>query len=408
MNNMLDIWQSRLQEHIKETRMYMKYMLNDHLVIVLIFFIAGAASWYSKWVRDIPAHFPSFWVMAVLFSLVLTGSYVRTLLKEADLVFLLPLEAKMEPYLRQAFVYSYVSQLFPLIALSLVAMPLYFAVTPGASLLSYAAVFVQLLLLKAWNQALEWRMTFQNDRSMKQMDLVIRFAANTLVLYFVFQSVYVYALVIYIIMAALYLYVSSAAKGKTFKWESHIEYELRRKQRFYRIANLFTDVPHLKKQAKRRAYLDFLLRFVPFEQRKTFAYMFARAFLRSSDYLGIQVRLTVIFALIIMYASASPMIAGILTVFTVFITGIQLLPLFGHFDHLALQELYPVKKEAKLKSYFSLLKTALSVQALLMAAASAYAAGAAGFLYALIGSAVLIFGVLPSYMTARLKKHGKL
>ncbi|MCY9183549.1 ABC transporter permease [Bacillus halotolerans] len=408
MNNMLDIWQSRLQEHIKETRMYMKYMLNDHLVIVLIFFIAGAASWYSKWVRDIPAHFPSFWVMAVLFSLVLTGSYVRMLLKEADLVFLLPLEAKMEPYLRQAFVYSYVSQLFPLIALSLVAMPLYFAVTPGASLVSYAAVFVQLLLLKAWNQALEWRMTFQNDRSMKQMDLVIRFAANTLVLYFVFQSVYVYALVIYIIMAALYLYVSSAAKGKTFKWESHIEYELRRKQRFYRIANLFTDVPHLKKQAKRRAYLDFLLRFVPFEQRKTFAYMFARAFLRSSDYLGIQVRLTVIFALIIMYASASPMIAGILTVFTVFITGIQLLPLFGHFDHLALQELYPVKKEAKLKSYFSLLKTALSVQALLMAAASAYAAGAAGFLYALIGSAVLIFVVLPSYMTARLKKHGKL
>ncbi|WP_316274859.1 ABC transporter permease [Bacillus halotolerans] len=408
MNNMLDIWQSRLQEHIKETRMYMKYMLNDHLVIVLIFFIAGAASWYSKWIRDIPAHFPSFWVMAVLFSLVLTGSYVRTLLKEADLVFLLPLEAKMEPYLRQAFVYSYVSQLFPLIALSLVAMPLYFAVTPGASLVSYAAVFVQLLLLKAWNQALEWRMTFQNDRSMKQMDLVIRFAANTLVLYFVFQSVYVYALVIYIIMAALYLYVSSAAKGKTFKWESHIEHELRRKQRFYRIANLFTDVPHLKKQAKRRAYLDFLLRFVPFEQRKTFAYMFARAFLRSSDYLGIQVRLTVIFALIMMYASASPMIAGILTVFTVFITGIQLLPLFGHFDHLALQELYPVKKEAKLKSYFSLLKTALSVQALLMAAASAYAAGAAGFLYALIGSVVLIFVVLPSYMTARLKKHGKL
>lgn len=38
MNNMLDIWQSRLQEHIKETRTYMKYMLNDHLVIVLIFF----------------------------------------------------------------------------------------------------------------------------------------------------------------------------------------------------------------------------------------------------------------------------------------------------------------------------------------------------------------------------------
>nr|WGD86441.1 ABC transporter permease EcsB [Bacillus subtilis] len=408
MNNMLDIWQSRLQEHIKETRTYMKYMLNDHLVIVLIFFLAGAASWYSKWIRDIPAHFPSFWVMVVLFSLVLTSSYVRTLLKEADLVFLLPLEAKMEPYLKQAFVYSYVSQLFPLIALSIVAMPLYFAVTPGASLVSYAAVFVQLLLLKAWNQVMEWRTTFQNDRSMKRMDVIIRFAANTLVLYFVFQSVYMYALLVYVIMAVLYLYMSSAAKRKTFKWESHIESELRRKQRFYRIANLFTDVPHLRKQAKRRAYLDFLLRLVPFEQRKTFAYMFTRAFLRSSDYLGILVRLTIVFALIIMYISASPLIAAVLTVFAIFITGIQLLPLFYHFDHLALQELYPVKKETKLKSYFSLLKTALSIQAMLMSVASAYAAGLTGFLYALIGSAVLIFVVLPAYMTTRLKKHGKL
>lgn len=155
--------------------------------------------------------------MAVLFSLVLTSSYVRTLLKEADLVFLLPLEAKMEPYLKQAFVYSYVSQLFPLIALSIVAMPLYFAVTPGASLVSYAAVFVQLLLLKAWNQVMEWRTTFQNDRSMKRMDVIIRFAANTLVLYFVFQSVYMYALLVYVIMAVLYLYMSSAAKRKIDK-----------------------------------------------------------------------------------------------------------------------------------------------------------------------------------------------
>ncbi|MCY8130794.1 exoprotein ABC transporter permease EscB, partial [Bacillus spizizenii] len=54
---------------------------------------------------------------------------------------------------------------------------------------------------------MEWRTTFQNDRSMKRMDVIIRFAANTLVLYFVFQSVYMYALVVYVIMAALYLYM---------------------------------------------------------------------------------------------------------------------------------------------------------------------------------------------------------
>jgi predicted ABC-type exoprotein transport system permease subunit len=59
------------------------------------------------------------------------GSYVRTLLKEADLVFLLPLEPKMGTYFKHSFKYSYLSQLFPLLALSLVCMPLFFAVSPG-------------------------------------------------------------------------------------------------------------------------------------------------------------------------------------------------------------------------------------------------------------------------------------
>ena len=66
------IWKSRLEEHIQDTRKYLKYMFNDHLVIVLIFFLAGGASWYSNWLKQIPAHFPSYWVMAVVFSLVLT------------------------------------------------------------------------------------------------------------------------------------------------------------------------------------------------------------------------------------------------------------------------------------------------------------------------------------------------
>lgn len=31
------IWKSRLAEHIQDTRKYLKYMFNDHLIIVLIF-----------------------------------------------------------------------------------------------------------------------------------------------------------------------------------------------------------------------------------------------------------------------------------------------------------------------------------------------------------------------------------
>lgn len=37
MNSILGIWKTRIEEYVKETRSYLKYMLNDHLVIVMIF-----------------------------------------------------------------------------------------------------------------------------------------------------------------------------------------------------------------------------------------------------------------------------------------------------------------------------------------------------------------------------------
>lgn len=93
MNSILGIWKTRIEEYVKETRSYLKYMLNDHLVIVMIF-LAGGASWYSKWLKEMPEGFPAYWVMAVIFSFILTGSYVRTLIKEADLVFFFAARSK--------------------------------------------------------------------------------------------------------------------------------------------------------------------------------------------------------------------------------------------------------------------------------------------------------------------------
>lgn len=129
---------------------------------------------------------------------------------------------------------------------------------------------------------------------MRVTDWIVRLLLNTIAIYFALASSYGFAAAVYLIMAALYVYFKMIDKKKSFKWELHIEDEIRRKQRFYRIANLFTDVPHLRKQAKRRAYLDWMLRFIPYEQRRTFTYMYGRAFIRSNDYFGIVVRLTAI------------------------------------------------------------------------------------------------------------------
>ncbi|MCD2524758.1 hypothetical protein CHCC15325_2241 [Bacillus licheniformis] len=406
MNSILGIWKTRIEEYVKETRSYLKYMLNDHLVIVMIFFLAGAASWYSKWLKEMPEGFPAYWVMAVIFSFILTGSYVRTLIKEADLVFLLPLEAKMEPYFQQAFRFSLLTQLFPLAAAALALAPLYFEAS-GKGFSAYLVLLIQLLVLKGWNTAMQWRMTFFGEKNMRVTDWIVRLLLNTIAIYFALASSYGFAAAVYLIMAALYVYFKVIDKKKSFKWELHIEDEIRRKQRFYRIANLFTDVPHLRKQAKRRAYLDWMLRFIPYEQSRTFTYMYGRAFIRSNDYFGIVVRLTAIFGIIIAYFSTYEWVSAALIVFTVFITGIQLTPLFDHFSHLSLQELYPVKAAEKRKSFFGLLHIVLSVQALVLSAVAGAMMQWTGMLAGLAGSALLIFVILKPYFNSRLKKNAK-
>lgn len=397
------IWKSRLEEHVQETRKYLKYMFNDHLVIVLIFFLAGGASWYSNWLKHIPAHFPSYWVMAVVFSLVLTSSYVRTLIKEADLVFLLPLEGKMEPYLKHAFNFSFLSQLFPLIAVSIIALPLYSAVSSG-DLMLYVLILAQMILIKGLNTAIQWRMTYFPGKHVRWLDAAIRFLLNTIIMYTVLQAAYAIAIVFYLLYAVYLIYLTNAVKKQPFQWELHISDELKRKQRFYRLANLFTDVPHLKKQVKRRAYLDWILQFVPYEQRKAFSYMYVRAFLRSNDYFGLVFRLTVVFVLIILYTGAADWVGALLVLFTVFITGVQLVPLTKHFAHLSLQALYPVAQTEKERSFFVLVRNVLIIQSIVLSSAVLPAAGWKGSGLALLISLAFVLVLFKPYVQSRLKK----
>ncbi|MFS0654995.1 ABC transporter permease [Bacillus sp. 179-C3.3 HS] len=399
----LTIWKSRLEEYVQETRKYMKYMFNDHLVIVLIFFLAGGASWYSQWLKNIPAQFPSYWVMAVVFAFILTSSYVRTLIKEADLVFMLPLEGKMEPYLKQAFNFSFITQLFPLVAAAIIALPLYIAVSSG-DLMLYVLILAQMILIKGLNTAIQWRVTYFQGKNVRWLDAIFRFVLNTLLVYTVLQAAYVFAIVLYVLYAGYLIYLTNAVKKQPFQWELHISDELKRKQRFYRLANLFTDVPHLKKQVKRRVYMDWVLQFVPYEQRKTFSYMYVRAFLRSNDYFGLVIRLTLVFVLIILYTGATDWIGALLVLFTVFITGVQLVPLTKHFAHLSLQALYPVSQQEKDRSFFVLVRNVLIIQSILLSASLLPAGGWKASGLALLVSLAFVLVLFKPYVQGRLKK----
>jgi ABC-2 type transport system permease protein len=150
------------------------------------------------------------------------------------------------------------------------------------------------------------------------------------------------------------------------KWEQLIEGEEKRMANFYRLANLFTDVPKVKDTVKRRKYLDFFISKIPFLQERTYLYLFGRTFLRSSDYLGLFVRLTIIGALAIYFISFG---IGqlVLALLFLYLTGFQLLPLWNHHQNKLWIDLYPVSQQDKTNSFHFLLMIILVLQSLIFA-----------------------------------------
>jgi ABC-2 type transport system permease protein len=177
-------------------------------------------------------------------------------------------------------------------------------------------------------------------------------------------------------------------KEKGLKWEQLIELEEKRMGAFYRIANLFTDVPKLKDRVKRRKWLDPLVA-GKYGQNQTFDHIYQITFLRSGDYFGLFMRLTVIGAAGIYLTYGVGQL--ILALLFLYLTGFQLMPLWDHHQNKLWTGLYPVGEKFREKSFTRLLSVILYLQTAIFSLvpafkqdwAAALMTAALGFLFTL-------------------------
>ncbi|WML43299.1 ABC transporter permease [Neobacillus sp. PS3-40] len=358
------LWKDRAGKRAKDLGRYLRYIFNSHLVIVLLFLIGAGAFYYQQWIKTLPLGFPSEIVMAIFLGLFLTYSPVYNFLLEADQVFLLPLEDRLQRYFFRSGVISLIFQGYILLLVLAILMPLYAHVS-GTGFRTFIPFLIALLMIKSWNLASNWRMHYFH--SGHSTDWVIRFLLNGLLTYSLFKHVNLWLLLL--IVAAMVIYYRSLyarTRNTGLKWDLLIDQEEKRMIAFYRLANLFTDVPKLKDSVKRRIWLDFLLNRISFTQEKTFLYLFSRTFLRSGDYLGLFIRLTVIGSVGLYFISFG---FGqiLLAVLFLYLTGFQLLPLWNHHQNKLWLDLYPVSIRFKSWAFHSLLMIILLTQVLLFA-----------------------------------------
>lgn len=406
MKTIDEIWKTRVNHHINETRSYLKYMLNDHLLFVFIFLAAGGALSYQKWLDTLSPDFPAVLIMTVTFSLIVITSTVRTLLKQADMVFLLPMEHKLKKYFQKAFLYSLITQSFMIIVVLILFTPLYFKVTTANGTILLISLIL-LLVVKFWNLYVSWKMEYITDPSAKWIDLIVRLAINFSVIFFILSEQYLFALIVFLIMTGYALYFSKHVLPKAVKWDQLINKEDQRKQSFYKIANMFTDVPKLKKIAKRRKYLDWILKQVKYDQENVYQYLFIRAFLRSGDYFGIFLRLTIIGSVLLIVIDNQLIGNVVIAVAFTFLTGIQIMSLFKHYELLELPNLYPHAEKKKMDGFIKVIFNALIFQAIIFSIVTLWTSTIYQFIVTLIMGALFVGLFVLVYMKNRLKKSEK-
>ncbi|CAM4061554.1 ABC transporter permease [Lederbergia lenta] len=403
MKQINELWPERLQAYIKELRRYFKYMFNDHLLFVLIFGGGAAIYYYSEWVKTLDSGFPVGLIMAIVLAILLAISPIQTLLREADIVFLLPLETKMGSYFKNGMKLSFITQAYVLLLVLAAFMPMYAQVTgDGFKVFFYLLAIV--LLLKIWNLMLHWMILKANDKQSLFFDWIIRFSLSALLLYFIFEKAsfwFVGATTLILLLVTLYF--RNALKNKPLKWELLIEKEQNRMQNFYRAANMFTDVPHLKGRVKRRRWLDPLFSTIPFSSDQTYRFLLSRTIVRTSEFSGLILRLTLIPVVLILF-NGNVYFSVAISLLFIYLTGFQLIPLMRRHELKIWTSLYPIRSDQKKIAFLNLLMKILIVQAIVFSLSTAIGGNLKQAAINAVVSCLFAILFTKMYVPGRLKK----
>lgn len=364
MFDVMKLWSERSKKTGKELSRYLRYIFNGHLMIVMIFLIGSLTFYYQSWVKTLDEQFPAAIIMAVILSVFLTYSPVYTFLLEADRVFLLPIENKLTKYFWKSGIISFVLQGYILIMILAVLMPMYVQVF-GTTYKDFFLILTILLLLKIWNLATRWKIQYFVEKNVQMTDSIVRFCLNAVFLYLLFEAANKILLIFLgLVMLGLFIYFHKNSKKKGLKWEEIILIEQNRLTGFYRIANLFTDVPKLKDVVKRRRWLDWVTTRMVYKQENSQQYLLMRTFLRSGDYLGLVIRLTVIGSLLIYFWD---FVYGqfLFLILFMYLTGFQLLPLKSHHQNMLWIDLYPIKQKQREQAFQKIVSFVLYLQSCL-------------------------------------------
>ncbi|GGI66113.1 ABC transporter [Enterococcus alcedinis] len=377
-------FQQRVRQHQKKIQRYLRYVFNDHFALTMTLLVGGMGLYYSNVLKTLPTPFSIGKFILIAFWLItLHVGRFASLTQLPDQVFLLPKEKQMRKYLAKALNYSLYFPLGVLFLTTAMSMPLVVVATGNVDF-SQTLLFIGTIWGLKYSHLLIQRVAFFQEMA-KQKTIAYSFwlLISTVILALSLWMTPILSMVLSVLQVLFFYQWLWLKMTASIDWEKLLNGEQTRLRRMYQFINLFTDVPEVQGQVKRRAAFDGLFSKIKYQQSNTALFLFSRHFVRGTEYSGLYLRLTLLGSLLLYFVNDFYFSIGIGSLF-LYLIGFQLLPLAQRFRYVTTFQLYPIQQEQTKTALQQLLTVLLFVAAALFSVS------------ALLSLDELIYGVLAS------------
>ena len=412
MSNIENIFSDRRKKEQELKLTYSKYIFNSHLIMFLIIVLGAVLINYSKWLAIASkVELYSVLIAATLaFSYYLVSTKIKTYIKEADAVFLLPLEKYYRKVGLKTVINSTVVHIITVVIF-------YFATKPITNLIGNIdrLSIIMLLIVIIWNNLLKYlQVIHYKEIIWSKLLLFIVIFMQLLVVFFDDIAIRIIYLISIIVLAVFTYYIMKNAGNKlndkdqekyVVNWNQAADYDKHRIESYLKFVNMFVDVPLSGVKVARRKYFDILLPKLTkdnFKKENSFKYYYYRVFLRQENTVYLALRLMLLAALVI-FSFKNTYVSGLAIISYSYLTIIQLVPLYKQMSNNIWYSILPVSEDIKIKSYKQLLTSVMIVTTLLLGVVSILLASLSTMNILVIIGSVVIANIISKIFIGKVK-----
>ena len=412
MSNIENIFSDRRKKEQELKLTYSKYIFNSHLIMFLIIVLGAVLINYSKWLAIASkVELYSVLIAATLaFSYYLVSTKIKTYIKEADAVFLLPLEKYYRKVGLKTVINSTVVHIITVVIF-------YFATKPITNLIGNIdrlSIFM-LLIVIIWNNLLKYlQVIHYKEIIWSKLLLFIVIFMQLLVVFFDDIAIRIIYLISIIVLAVFTYYIMKNAGNKlnakdqekyVVNWNQAADYDKHRIESYLKFVNMFVDVPLSGVKVARRKYFDILLPRLTkdnFKKENSFKYYYYRVFLRQENTVYLALRLMLL-AVLVIFSFKNTYVSGLAIISYSYLTIIQLVPLYKQMSNNIWHSILPVSENIKIKSYKKLLTIVIFITTVILTVISAFLTSFSGVNMVVIVGSLVIANIISKIFIEKVK-----